>query len=173
MRAYGINYDTGLTVDGRSTRPIVRRATRFVATSGRSRRTFTRQRSACPARIPNACIATGRYALEAGLELWFSPMTYDMESEAFTDYMARCAAAAESASRPGRGRCRAWLRDVAVLAPGSCRATVLTGRMATMADPATWTNPETVEQMTAGLGTCPGGAALDHHIGPARPLAGA
>ena len=99
---------------------------------------------------PERLIATGRYALEAGLELWFSPMTYDMEPEAFTDYMAGCAAAADPL--------RDWGEVVAVLGcemslfcAGFVPGNGLTGRMATMADPATWTNPETVEQMTAGF----------------------
>ena len=149
MRAFGINYDTGLTVEGRNTRPSfeeddVRRDIQAIASDLHA--TAIRVSGEDPDRL----VAAGRYALEAGLELWFSPMTYDQQPDAFADYIVRCAAAAEQLR--GRGEVVAVLGcEMSLFCSGFVPGDGLTGRMATMMDPATWTNAETVAELTAGF----------------------
>ena len=99
---------------------------------------------------PDRLAAAGRYALEAGLELWFSPMTYDMEPDAFTDYQVRCAARADELR--GHGEVVAVLGcEMSLFGSGFVPGDGLTGRMATMTDPATWADPDIVAEMTEGF----------------------
>jgi hypothetical protein len=149
MRAFGLNYDTGLTVDGRSTRSIfglddVRRDLTALATELHA--TAVRVSGEDPERLE----AAGRIALEAGLELWLSPMTYDDDPGALIEHLVAAAAIAE--------RLRAHGEVVAVLggelslfARGFVPGDGLAGRIATLTDPVTWQSPDRVAELAVGM----------------------
>src|SRR5262245_17796219 len=124
MRVHGLNYDTGLTVGGHSTRPSfvdgeVRHDIRAIANGLHA--TAIRVSGEDVERLEFA----GRCALEAGLEVWLSPTSCDLEPDDYVDHVVRAAATAE------RLRCRG--KVVAVLGAemslfgkrGRCRLGVL------------------------------------------------
>ncbi|WP_460723939.1 hypothetical protein [Nocardia heshunensis] len=95
MRARGITYDTGFTPGGRSTRPdfdpdAVQREIRTIA-----------EDLQCDAvRItggdPERLTVAARHAVDAGLEVWFSPFPSELSSDELLPYFDECAQLAES-----------------------------------------------------------------------------
>src|SRR5262245_43382575 len=134
MRVHGVNYDTGLTVEGRSTRPS------FVeAEVLRDMRTIARDLHATAVRVSGEDLdrleAAGRLALEAGLELWFSPMPYNLAPDELAGLLARCAAVAEGLR--AHGEVVAVLGgELSLFASGFVPGENLSDRIATMSDPA-------------------------------------
>jgi hypothetical protein len=103
MRNYGINYDTGLSADGHSTRKgfddaVVQRELQIIASDLHV--TAVRVSGDNPQRIARA----GQHAFAAGLELWFSPVPINLEPGALPGYFARCAREAERLRRAHEGR---------------------------------------------------------------------
>lgn len=90
MRARGITYDTGFTPGGRSTRPdfdpdAVRREIRTIA-----------EELHCDAvRItggdPDRLTVAARHAVDAGLEVWFSPFPSELSAAELLPYFDDCA----------------------------------------------------------------------------------
>ncbi len=102
MRPVGVNYDTGLRYDGRSTR------TRFDAGTVRDElRIIANDLHAPAVRVsgndPDRLVIAGEAALEAGLDLWFSPVPMDLEPDEFIAFLADCGARAETLRQSGRG----------------------------------------------------------------------
>jgi hypothetical protein len=149
MRIWGINYDTGLTLDGRSTRPTfreddVRRDIGVIAENLHA--TAIRVSGEDLERLEVA----GRYALERGLELWFSPTSYNLAPDAFLDLIARCAERAECLR--ARGAVVAVLGgEISLFGSGFVPGHDLASRVATMVDPATWADPDRMAAMQAGF----------------------
>jgi hypothetical protein len=100
MRANGITYDTGFISAGRTTREpfdpqVVRREMQII-----------RQDLHCDAvRVtgghPDRLETAARFAAEAGLEVWISPFTNELNEEALLDILADCAERAERLRREG------------------------------------------------------------------------
>src|SRR5215510_7353375 len=99
MRARGIGYDTGFTLDGISRRPfdhaVVRRELQIIRDDLHCTavRLFGNEldRLECAA----------RYAADLGLEVWFSPFSYQLGPEEMLDLLADCAGRAEQIRRRG------------------------------------------------------------------------
>ena len=113
MRVFGINYDTGLTVERRSTRPSfvedeVRRDMRAIANDLHA--TAIRVSGEDVERLEFA----GRCALDAGLEVWLSPTSCDLDPDAYLEHVERAAAAAERLRSGGEVVAVLGTRDVAV-----------------------------------------------------------
>ncbi|MDH2424678.1 hypothetical protein [Sphaerisporangium sp. TRM90804] len=94
MRGKGINYDTGFFPGGSSSREsfdpeTVRREMRIIADDLGC--TAVRVSGGLPERLSVA----GRYAAEAGLEVWFAPFPCEMTRERMRPYFADCADRAE------------------------------------------------------------------------------
>lgn len=149
MRVHGINYDTGISLEGRSTRPS------FVeAEVLRDMRTIARDLHATAVRVSGEDLerleTAGRLALEAGLELWFSPMPYNLQPDALADLLAGSAAVAERLR--GHGEVVAVLGgELSLFASGFVPGADLTERIATLSDPATWSSPDRTAELTAGF----------------------
>jgi len=152
MRNYGINYDTGITADGDSTRKrfedaVVRRELQIIATDLHA--TAVRVTGDDPQRLARA----GEHALAAGLELWFSPVPVNLEPGALPGYFARCARQAERLRRAHQGRvvlvagCEISLWCAGFL-PGGDSAL---GRIATVADPDLQRKPDIMAALASGL----------------------
>ncbi len=149
MRAYGINYDTGLTVDGRSTRPSF-----AAADVRRDLAAISSDLHANAIRVSGDDIdrleLTGRYALEAGLEVWFFPMSHDLEADEFVDYVLGWTPIAEHLR--AHGDVVAVLGcEMSLFCSGFVPGEGFSGRMTTMTDPATWTSPDRMAAMRSGL----------------------
>ena len=152
MRNYGINYDTGLTADGHSTRKsfdetVVQQELRIIASDLHA--TAVRVSGDDPQRIAQA----GQHALAAGLELWFSPVPINLEPGALPGYFARCAREAERLRRAAGGRmvlvlgCEISLWCAGFL-PGGDSAL---GRIATVTDPDLRHKPDMMAALVSGL----------------------
>src|SRR5690242_17448163 len=100
MRARGINYDTGFTPGGISTRETfepsqVEREMRVIADDLHC--DAVRISGAEPARISVAA----QYAAAAGLEVWFAPLPCDLGVDEMRPYFAECADRAEELRASG------------------------------------------------------------------------
>lgn len=112
MRIRGINYDTGFTPGGRSSRrtfdpDVVRREMEVIA--GDLHCTAVRITGGDPARLTVA----GERAADAGLEVWFSPFPFDATVDEMRPLLAECADRAASLRR----------RDAAVVLVQGCELT--------------------------------------------------
>ncbi len=149
MRVFGLNYDTGLTVEGRSTRRC------FVeAEVRRDIRTIAQDLHASAIRVSGEDLGrlevAGRLALEAGLEVWLSPMPYNLDADALSDLLARSASVAERLRE--HGEVVAVLGgELSLFASGFVPGAELSDRIATMSDPATWSSPDRLAEMGAGF----------------------
>ena len=152
MRNYGINYDTGLTADGHSTRKrfddaVVQRELQIIASDLHA--TAVRATGDDPQRIARA----GAHALAAGLELWFSPVPINLEPGALPGYFARCAHEAERLRRAHQGRvvlvlgCEISLWCAGFLPGGD----TVSGRIATVTDPVLQHKPDVMAALASGL----------------------
>lgn len=149
MRNYGVNYDTGLVIDGRSTRAafhsdVVCRELAIIATDLHA--TAVRICGDDPERLSVA----GTHAARAGLEVWFSPLPYDLEPGALVEYLTGCARRAEQLRRRGAAVVLVLGCEMSLFCSGFVPGTGLTGRLATMVDPQTWSTPEGVAALADG-----------------------
>lgn len=151
MLPVGVNYDTGLRYDGRSTR------TRFDAGTVQDElRLIANDLHAPAVRVsgndPDRLVIAGEAALEAGLDLWFSPVPMDLEPDDFIAFLTDCGARAETLRQSGRGDVVLVLGcELSVFCKGFVPGETSGERLATMADPATWTDEEKMAQLFAGL----------------------
>ena len=152
MRNYGINYDTGITAEGDSTRKrfddaVVRRELQIIASDLHA--TAVRVSGNDPRRLARA----GEHALAAGLELWFSPVPVNLEPGALPGYLARCAREAERLRRAHEGRvvlmlgCEISLWCAGFLPGGDS----VPGRIAAVTDPALQRKPDVMAALASGL----------------------
>jgi hypothetical protein len=93
VRINGVNYDTGTTIEGDSTRPdvdgdVARRELGIVADDLHA--TAVRVSGADVDRIEVA----SRHALDAGLDAWFAPFPSDLEPDGLVSYLEGAAARA-------------------------------------------------------------------------------
>ena len=99
MRTRGIGYDTGFSVDGTSGRPfdhaVVRRELQIIRDDLHC--TAVRLFGNDLDRLESAA----RYAADLGLEVWFSPFTYQLGPEEMLDLLADGAERAERIRRRG------------------------------------------------------------------------
>jgi len=99
MRTRGIGYDTGFSFDGTSRRPfdpaVVRRELEIIRDDLRC--TAVRLFGNDLDRLESAA----RYAAELGLEVWFSPFTYQLRPDEMLDLLADAADRAERIRRRG------------------------------------------------------------------------
>ncbi|TCC63125.1 hypothetical protein E0H73_11680 [Kribbella pittospori] len=151
MRPLGVNYDTGLQYDGRSTRR------RFDAGTVRDElRTIADDLHAPAVRVsgndPDRLTIAGEAALDAGLDLWFSPVPMDLEPDEFIAFLSDCARRAETLRTSGRGDVVLVLGcELSVFCKGFVPGETSGERLATMADPATWTDQAKLAQLYEGL----------------------
>ncbi|GAA1598322.1 hypothetical protein GCM10009804_63510 [Kribbella hippodromi] len=151
MRSIGVNYDTGLQYDGRSTRD------RFDPAAVRyDFEVIARELHAPAVRVvgtdPDRLVVAGEAALAAGLDLWFSPMPMDLEPSEYIAFLAACAARAEGLRQSGRGEVVLVLGcELSVFCKGLVPGESSGERLAFMGDPATWTDPDKLAQLQAGL----------------------
>ncbi len=151
MRNYGINYDTGLTADGHSTRmrfddTVVQRELQIIADDLHA--TAVRVSGDNPQRIARA----GQHALAAGLELWFSPVPINLVPGALPGYFARCAHEAERLRRAAEGRVVLVLGcEISLWCAGFFPGDSALGRIATVTDPALGSKPDVMEALGSGL----------------------
>ena len=152
MRNYGINYDTGLTADGHSTRKrfddaVVQRELQIIASDLHA--TAVRVSGDDPQRLARA----GQHALAAGLELWFSPVPINLEPSALPGYLARCADEAERLRQAHEGRvvlvlgCEISLWCAGFLPGGDS----VLGRIEAVTDPALQHKPDVMAALASGL----------------------
>ncbi|HEX2300286.1 MAG TPA: hypothetical protein VHH34_17535 [Pseudonocardiaceae bacterium] len=149
MRNYGVNYDTGLVIDGRSTRStfssdVARRELEIIATDLHA--TAVRVSGDDPERLSVA----GAHAARAGLELWFSPFPYDLEPGELVEHLTGCARRAEQLRRRGCAVVLVLGCEMSLFCSGFVPGTGLAGRLATMTDPLTWSTPEGLEALSEG-----------------------
>jgi hypothetical protein len=151
MLSIGVNYDTGLRYDGRSTRE------RFDPEEVRRDLTVIADQLHAPAvRVsgndPDRLGTAGEAALAAGLELWFSPVPMDLEPDEFIAFLTDCGRRAEALRQSGRGEVVLVLGcELSVFCKGFVPGETSGERLALMADPATWTDPAKLTQLQAGL----------------------
>ena len=151
MRSIGVNYDTGLRYDGRSTRD------RFDAETVRDELAVIANELHAPAvRVsgndPERLVVAGEAALEAGLGLWFSPVPMDLEPAEFIAFLTECATRAEKLRASGRGDVVLVLGcELSVFCKGIVPGETSGERLALMGDPATWTDEAKLAQLYAGL----------------------
>ncbi|MEV0788336.1 hypothetical protein [Kribbella sp. NPDC050459] len=151
MLSIGVNYDTGLRYDGRSTRE------RFDPEEVRRDLTVIADQLHAPAvRVsgndPDRLGTAGEAALAAGLELWFSPVPMDLEPDEFIAFLTDCGRRAEALRQSGRGDVVLVLGcELSVFCKGFVPGETSGERLALMADPATWADPAKLTQLQAGL----------------------
>lgn len=138
MRVHGVNYDTGMTVDGWSTRSsfspeVVARELRVIADD----------LHADAVRISgddlDRLAVAARHAADAGLAVWFSPIAYDVGPDALVDFLG--AAAGRAATLPGEVVLVLGC-EMSLFCAGFVPGDGLQGRIATLTDPGTWASAE-------------------------------
>lgn len=151
MRTYGVNYDTGLLVDGRSTRYAfdadqVRRELEIIAADLNAGAVRVSGNDLDRLRI------AGEHALDAGLELWFSPSPHELEPAELVSYLARAAEIAHQlSSRRGADVVLVLGCELSLFCAGFVPGDTWSDRLATLADPLTWSSPARLAAMTRGL----------------------
>jgi hypothetical protein len=151
MRPVGVNYDTGLRFDGRSTRE------RFDAGAVRAELRMIADELHAPAvRVSgnnaDRLMIAGEAALDAGLELWFSPMPMDLEPAEFIAFLTECGTRAEVLRQSGRGDVVLVLGcELSVFCKGFVPGETSGERIAVMTDPATWTDEAKLAELYAGF----------------------
>jgi hypothetical protein len=151
MRNYGINYDTGISADGDTTRKrfddgVVQRELQIIA--GDLHATAVRVSGDDPQRLARA----GEHALAAGLELWFSPVPCSISPGALPGYFARCAGEAERLRRAHEGRVMLVLGcEISLFCAGFFPGDSVLSRIATVTDPDLHRKPDTLAAVVGGL----------------------
>lgn len=151
MHSIGVNYDTGLVYEGRSTRD------HFDPAAVRNDLTVIANELHAPAvRVVGTeldrLVVAGEAALAAGLDLWFSPMPMNLGPAEFIAFLTDCAAQAETLRQSARGDVVLVLGcELSVFCKGFVPGETSGERLALMGDPATWTDPSKLAQLQAGL----------------------
>ena len=151
MRSIGVNYDTGLRYDGRSTR------NRFDADAVRREMAVIAGELHAPAvRVVGTeldrLVVAGEAALAAGLDLWFSPMPMNLEPSEFIAFLTDSAVQAEVLRQSARDDVVLVLGcELSVFCKGFVPGETTGERLALMGDPATWTDPAKLTELQAGL----------------------
>ena len=150
MQTLGVNYDTGVVVDGTSTRTAfddrtVRRELEIIA--GDLHANAVRVTGDQVDRLEVAA----RHASAAGLQVWFSPFLYDLGPDELVERLAACAERAEELRRAGADLVLVLGGEISLFCSGFVPGEGLHGRLATMTDPATWTTPDGRAALGAGL----------------------
>lgn len=156
MRTIGVNYDTGLEVEGRTTRSAFDQET-----ARRELRIIADELHAKAVRLSGSHLdrlaVAGAEALAAGLDVWFSPVATDLDADELIAFLTAGATRAEHLRTEGAAPV---VQPEVVLVLGfeislSCKGFVpgetLEDRLATMMDPTTWTDPEKLARMQQGL----------------------
>jgi hypothetical protein len=151
MRPVGVNYDTGLWYDGRSTRE------RFDAAEVRDELRMIATELHAPAvrvagGVADRLMIAGEAALDAGLDLWFSPVPMDLDPAELVAFLTECGRRAEVLRQSGRGDVVLVLGcELSIFAKGFVPGETSKERIAAMSDPATWSDPAKVAELSAGL----------------------
>ena len=151
MRNYGINYDTGMTADGDSTRKrfddaVVQRELQIIASDLHA--TAVRVSGDDPQRLARA----GQHALAAELELWFSPVPINLQPDALLTYLARCAREAERLSREHEGQVVLVAGcEISLWCAGFFPGVSVSDRIATVTDPDLQRKPDIMAALGSGL----------------------
>jgi hypothetical protein len=150
MQTLGINYDTGVVVDGTSTRNAfddrtVRRELEIIA--GDLHANAVRVTGDRADRLEVAA----RHASAAGLQVWFSPFLYDLGPDELVERLAAYAERAEQLRRAGADLVLVLGGEISLFCSGFVPGEGLHGRLATMTDPATWSTPDGRAALGAGL----------------------
>ena len=151
MLALGVNYDTGLTFDGRSTR------NNFAEDRVHDELRIIADELHAPAvRIsgndPDRLTIAGAAALEAGLDLWFSPIPMDLAAAEFIAFLADCASRAEALRKDSTHEVVLVLGcELSIFCKGFVPGETSSERIAVMTDPATWTDPGKLQELQAGM----------------------
>ena len=133
MRANGINYDTGFINKGVSSREpfdseVVKRELQIIRDDLHCN--AVRVTGGDPERLE---IAAG-IAVEAGLEVWFSPFTCDLTYEEMLDLLADCAERAERLRRQGAEVVLVTGAEISLLNKGFLPGDSIGDRMELLAD---------------------------------------
>jgi hypothetical protein len=150
VRTLGVNYDTGLVVDGHSTRPafdepVVRRELQIIADDLHA--DAVRVSGDDPKRLEVAA----RCAAAAGLQVWFSPFVSDLDPDELVELLAGCATRAERVRGDGADVVLVLGGEMSLFCSGFVPGDRLQGRVATLTDPATWMTTESRDALAAGL----------------------
>ncbi|MGN6813316.1 MAG: hypothetical protein ACTHMP_20810 [Thermomicrobiales bacterium] len=134
MRGKGINYDTGFTNKGTSSREpfdpaVVRREIQIIRDDLHC--TLLRVTGGDPARLDIAATL----AAEAGLEVWFSPFTCDLTAAEMLALLADCAARAERLRQDGATIVLVAGAELSILNKGFLPGDTIGGRVGLLNDP--------------------------------------
>ncbi|HVV12966.1 hypothetical protein [Amycolatopsis sp.] len=141
----GVNYDTGLVFEGRSTRrsfdeDVARRELEIIA----------RDLGATAVRISGSDLdrLSAAARLAAGLEVWFAPVVHGLEPDELVAFLTE--AARRAAALPGDPVLVLGC-EISLFCNGFVPGDGLAGRVATMSGPAAWSDPATFAELAAGL----------------------
>jgi hypothetical protein len=147
VRVRGVNYDTGMTVDGWSTRSSF-----DPAVVARELRVIADDLHADAVRVSgddlDRLAVAARAAVDAGLAVWFSPLAYDLGPDALVDLLA--AAASRAAALPGEVVLVLGC-EMSLFCAGFVPGDGLQGRIATLTDPGTWASSSRRAELFAGF----------------------
>ncbi len=156
MLALGVNYDTGLLYDGRSTRnhfaeDRVRDELRIIADELHA--PAVRVSGSYPDRLTTA----GAAALEAGLDLWYSPMPMDLGPDELIAFLTDCATRAETLRQLQTDQEVVLILgcELSLFCKGFVPGETSSERIAVMSDPATWTDPAKLQELQSGMARWP------------------
>jgi hypothetical protein len=149
VRSFGVNYDTGLVIDGHNTRrtfdrDVVRGELEVIASDLHA--TAVRVSGDDLDRISIAAAI----AEDLGLEVWFAPFPHDLESDELVGFLAGAARRAEEVRRGGTGVVLVLGCEISLFCKGFVPGDDLEARIATMTDPHTWATPKGLELMRNG-----------------------
>lgn len=153
VRINGVNYDTGMAVDGELTRPSfdpdqVQRELGIIADDLHA--TAVRVSGVDLDRLAVA----SRHAVDAGLDAWFAPFPSDVDADALVTDLTAAARRAEEVRRAapaGREVVLVLGCEMTLFCTGFVSGETLRDRIATMMDPQTWQTDEGRAPMTAGF----------------------
>jgi hypothetical protein len=134
MRGKGITYDTGFIYGGPSTHEpfvpeVVRREMRIIREDLHC--TAVRVTGGDPARLEIAA----SHAIEAGLEVWFSPFTFDLTTDELLHVLADCAERAERLRRQPADVVFVTGAELTLFTKGFLPGDTLAERLALLAQP--------------------------------------
>jgi hypothetical protein len=155
MRVFGINYDTGFTSAGTTTREP------FDPDTVRREMDVIRNELRCDAvRITGGhrdrLETAARLAAEAGLEVWYCPFTNDLTRDELLDFLTDSAARAERLRRDGAEVVFLTGSEISICTAGFLPGDTLHERAAVLSDP---------QRVRSALATLP--AAINDFLGKA------
>ncbi|MEV8095702.1 hypothetical protein [Kitasatospora sp. NPDC085879] len=151
MRAKGINYDTGFTPAGGSSRP------HFDPAEARAElRTIAEELHCTAVRItgddPQRIALAAEYAAEHGLEIWFAPFPCGLDEQAMRPVLLDSARRAEQLRAAGAEVVLVLGCELTLFADGLLPGAGLGDRMAALFRPETWqTMPAVLARLNAFL----------------------